>query len=217
MWAVQYSEESNLYVCLVYLRSREYWLLDRLAEHKKTCELSRPIERGNSQSSQVLTGCNRSYPLKKIMSYSTKNGVAQPENQERNRIPEAFARVKPSASFRRQTPLFNGSGAVCSMDLYEDEPNDDYEPYAMRQRMQRHGGQLMMTTQATTKVPPGLDGKTSWFVFEDVLDEWCDTTELESEKWGPAPRNRLEGVKFIHTKIPWNLENLNSTRNPQVR
>ena len=25
------------------------------------------------------------------------------------------------------------------------------------------------------------------------------------------------GVKFIHTKIPWNLENLNSTRNPQVR
>ena len=24
-------------------------------------------------------------------------------------------------------------------------------------------------------------------------------------------------VKFIHTKIPWNLENLNSTRNPQVR
>ena len=28
----------------------------------------------------------------------------------------------------------------------------------MRQRMQPHGGQLMMTTQVTTKVPPGLDG-----------------------------------------------------------
>ena len=43
------------------------------------------------------------------------------------------------------------------MGLYEDEPN---ESYAMRQRMQPHGGQLMMTTQVTTKVPPGFDGKT---------------------------------------------------------
>ena len=46
---------------------------------------------------------------------------------------------------------------LSSMDLYEDEPNDDYESYAMRQRMQPHGGQLMMTTQVTTKVPPGFD------------------------------------------------------------
>jgi len=54
------------------------------------------------------------------------------------------------------------------MDLYEGEPNDDYESYAMRQRMQPHGRQLMMTTQVTTKVPPGFDGKTSWFAFEDA-------------------------------------------------
>ena len=27
----------------------------------------------------------------------------------------------------------------------------------------------------------------------------------------------FQRVKFIHTKISWNLENLNSTRNPQVR
>ena len=80
-------------------------------------------------------------------------------------------------------PLFSGSGAVKIMDLYEDEPNDDYESYAMRQRMQPHGGQLMMTTQVTTKVPPGFDGKTSWFAFEDAIDDWCDITELEAEKW----------------------------------
>ena len=36
--------------------------------------------------------------------------------------------------------------------LFEDEPNDGYESYAMRQnRMQPHGGQLMMTTQITSK------------------------------------------------------------------
>ena len=74
---------------------------------------------------------------------------------------------------------------------HEYEPNDDYESYAMRQRIQPHGGQLMMTTQVTTKVPPGFDGKTSWFAFEDAMGDWCDIAELESEKWGPALRNRL--------------------------
>ena len=43
----------------------------------------------------------------------------------------------------------------------------------------------MMTTQVTTKVPPGFDGKTSWFAFEDAIDDWCDITELEAEKWDP--------------------------------
>ena len=87
------------------------------------------------------------------------------------------------------------------MDLYEDEPNDDYESYAMRQRTQPHGGQLMMTTQVTTKVPPGFDGKTSWFAFEDAIDDWCDITELESEKWGPALRNRLEGEASVFKRL----------------
>ena len=98
-------------------------------------------------------------------------------------------------------PLFSGSGAVKIMALYEDEPNDDYESYAMRQRMQPHGGQLMMTTQVTTKVPPGFDGKTSWFAFEDAIDDWCDITELEAEKWGPALRNRLEGEASVFKRL----------------
>ena len=87
------------------------------------------------------------------------------------------------------------------MDLFEDEPNDDYESYAMRQRMQPHGGQLMMTTQVTAKVPPGFDGKTSLFAFEDAIDDWCDITELESEKWGPALRNRLEGEASVFKRL----------------
>ena len=62
------------------------------------------------------------------------------------------------------------------MDPFKDEPNDDYESYALRlHRMQVEGGQLMMTTRA---VPPGFDGKTSWFAFEDAIDDWCDTTEF---------------------------------------
>ena len=87
------------------------------------------------------------------------------------------------------------------MDLYEDAPNDNYESFAMRQRMQSHGGQLMMTTQVTTKVPPGFDGKTSWFALEDAIDDWCDIRELESEKWGPAFRNRLEGEASVFNRL----------------
>ena len=90
---------------------------------------------------------------------------------------------------------------LSSMDLYEDEPNDDYESYAMRQRMQPHGSQFMMTTQVTTKVLPGMEGKTSWFAFEDAIDDWCDITELEAEKWGPALRNRLEGEASVFKRL----------------
>ena len=88
------------------------------------------------------------------------------------------------------------------MDLYHDEdPNDDFESFAMRQRQPHGGGQLMMTTQVTTKVPPGFDGKTSWFPFEDAIDDWCDTTDLETEKWGPALRNRLEGEASVYKRL----------------
>ena len=50
-----------------------------------------------------------------------------------------------------------------------------------------------MTQQMTTKVAPAYDGRTSFFAFEDAIDDWCDITELEAEKRGPALRNRLEG------------------------
>ena len=50
-----------------------------------------------------------------------------------------------------------------------------------------------MTQQMTTKVAPAYDGRTSFFAFEDAIDDWCDITELEPEKRGPALRNRLEG------------------------
>ena len=70
-------------------------------------------------------------------------------------------------------PLFSGSGAdLAPMDIENEyEPNEDYESYAMRQRMPHGGNQVMMTTQVTTKVPPGFDGKTSWFAFEDAIDD----------------------------------------------
>ena len=46
-----------------------------------------------------------------------------------------------------------------------------------------------------------MTGKTSWFAFEDAIDDWCDITELESEKWGPALRNRLEGEAAVYKRL----------------
>ena len=49
------------------------------------------------------------------------------------------------------------------------------------------------TVSLTTKVPPSYDGRGSWFAYEDAIDDWCDITELDNDKRGPALRNRLEG------------------------
>eukprot|EP00435_Cladocopium_sp_Y103_P057054 s30_g19.t1 len=78
---------------------------------------------------------------------------------------------------------------------YDDDfdiVEDTYESYAMR-RSSPSQIPVHMTQQMTTKVAPSYDGKTSFFAFEDALDDWCDITGLEPEKRGPALRNRLEG------------------------
>ena len=55
--------------------------------------------------------------------------------------------------------------------------------------------------QVTTKVPPAYDGRSSWFAYEDAIDDWVDITELKPEKQGPALRNRLEGEAAIHKRL----------------
>ena len=67
-----------------------------------------------------------------------------------------------------------------------------HDVYAMR-RSTPQSHTIHMTQQMTTKVAPAYDGRTSVFAFEDAIDDWCDITELEAERRGPALRNRLEG------------------------
>ena len=51
-----------------------------------------------------------------------------------------------------------------------------------------------------TKEALAYDGKTRFFIFEDIIDNWCEITELEPEKWGLAVRNRLEGITLQYKK-----------------
>ena len=76
-------------------------------------------------------------------------------------------------------------------DIVDADGWNQYDSYAMRRAPQQT--QILMTQQMTTKVAPAYHGRTSFFAFEDAIDDWCDITELEPEKRGPALRNRLEG------------------------
>ena len=76
-------------------------------------------------------------------------------------------------------------------DIVDADGWNQYDSYAMRRAPQQT--QIHMTQQMTTKVAPAYDGRTSFFAFEDAIDDWCDITELEPEKRGPALRDRLEG------------------------
>ncbi len=45
----------------------------------------------------------------------------------------------------------------------------------------------------TNKIAPLFDGRTSWFLYEQQLDEFIDMTTLPADKVGPAIRIRLVG------------------------
>ena len=93
---------------------------------------------------------------------------------------------------------------------YEQEHGDEdeylHESYAVnRNRHLEELHRLSAFQQVTTKVPPSYDGRSSWFAYEDAIDDWCDITELEGAKQGPAlrllDRDRLKdpnnGVKYF--------------------
>ena len=94
------------------------------------------------------------------------------------------------------------SPALFQHPEFDDEEYGDGEAYAVNagrhlQELQR----LSAFQQVTTKVPPAYDGRSSWFAYEDAIDDWVDITELEPEKQGPALRNRLEGEAAIHKRL----------------
>ena len=53
----------------------------------------------------------------------------------------------------------------------------------------------------TTKVPPLFDGRTSWFSYEELIDDWVDLTTLDVVKHGPALKNRLIGDASVYKSL----------------
>ena len=76
------------------------------------------------------------------------------------------------------------------IDIVDDGWNAQ-DAFAMR-RITPQSGTIHMTQQVTTKVTkvaPAYDGRTSFFAFEDAIDDRCDITELEAERRGAALRD----------------------------
>ena len=50
-------------------------------------------------------------------------------------------------------------------------------------------------------IPPLFDVLTSWFKYEELIDDWLDLTQLEPGKRGPALKNRLVGDAAMHKEL----------------
>ena len=93
-----------------------------------------------------------------------------------------------------------------AMNFEHGDGDEEYllngnESYATNHRHLQELQRLSAFQQVTTKVPPSYDGRSSWFAYEDAIDDWCDITELDGDKRGPALRNRLEGEAAIHKRL----------------
>ena len=97
----------------------------------------------------------------------------------------------------------HGDNDYDDIDIADDGWNA-HEVYAMR-RSTPQSQTIHMTQKMTTKVAPAYDGRTSFFAFEDAIDDWCDITELEAERRGPALLNDWK-VMPLNTKGYW-IEN----------
>ena len=61
-------------------------------------------------------------------------------------------------------------------------------------------------SEITRKIPPLFNGFTSWFKYEQLIDDWLDLTVLQTRKRAPALKNRLVGdakkYKALHDREP---------------
>ena len=48
-------------------------------------------------------------------------------------------------------------------------------------------------TKMTPKVPAQFDGQSSWFEYEDLIDDWLGITTLDADKHGPSLKKALVG------------------------
>ena len=69
-----------------------------------------------------------------------------------------------------------------------DRPNLWLEHIAQNQQI---NGQLQV--ESLRNFSPLFDGSTSWFKYEELIDDWLDLTVLEGRKRGPALKNRVVG------------------------
>ena len=77
-----------------------------------------------------------------------------------------------------------------SIDSEDEETNQQHADHpdgmALVVDREHHSTGIRMTP----KVPPTFDGQSSWFEFEDLIDDWMGITTLTPERLGPSLKNK---------------------------
>ena len=58
-----------------------------------------------------------------------------------------------------------------------------------------------MGIKMTPKVPPQFDGQSSWFEYEDLIDDWLGIITLDADKHGPSLKNALIGSASFYKSM----------------
>ena len=58
-----------------------------------------------------------------------------------------------------------------------------------------------MGIKMTPKVPPQFDGQSSWFEYEDLIDDWIGIATLDADKQGPSLKNALIGSASFYKSM----------------
>ena len=60
--------------------------------------------------------------------------------------------------------------------------------------------QWTASTGITGKIRPLFDESTSWFKYEELIDDWLDLTQLEAGERGAALKNRFVGDAAVYKR-----------------
>ena len=75
-----------------------------------------------------------------------------------------------------------------------DQPDAlDQEMVLMAEASAAASSDLKPGERFNHKVAPSFDGNERWYVFEELVRDWCDITSIDVKQRGPHLRNRLTG------------------------
>ena len=88
-----------------------------------------------------------------------------------------------------------------SIDSDDEETNQQHADHpdgmALVVDREHHSTGIRMTP----KVPPTFDGQSSWFEFEDLIDDWMGITTLTPERLRPSLKNALVGAAEFYKNM----------------
>ena len=61
------------------------------------------------------------------------------------------------------------------------------------QNIQKNWSDWSVTNGIAPKIPPSYDATTSWFKYDELIEDWPDVAVLDTSKQGPALKNKLRG------------------------